>query len=237
MSKGNGSTELSAKTFSKNKAKRNQVMEPKKTKRLPLKRDVYVEWELLESEAIKELSATAIRVLLRFMQKRTWSKVGRRGRKEVVYENKGLAFTYEEAADLDIKTDAFYRAVKKLVEVGFIDVDHQGGCYGKDYSRYSVSNRWRRYGMVDFKLVEKKRSLQQGLDVRSNIKRKMNRDQDQSLAPLISKHAITSPVRKFIWKPGLSKQTPIFHETKSPTDEAAHTGGYNGKISSDERRV
>jgi DNA-binding PadR family transcriptional regulator len=138
-----------------------------------LRRDVLLTWEILDSEAFKALSTSAIRVLLRFLQKRTWEKRKVKGRKKIVYSNDALAFTYAEAAFLGIKNTAFYESIRRLVEVGFIDVDHQGGCYGKDYSRYSLSERWRDYGTDNFKKIEKKRSLQRGLDVRSNMMKKI----------------------------------------------------------------
>ena len=130
-----------------------------------LRRDVYVEWELLESKAFQELSATGVRVLLRFLQKRKWTKMRRR----IIYENGDLVFTYAEATYMRIKNTTFYESVKRLIEVGFIDLDHQGGCYGQDYSRYSFSERWRNYGSENFQKVEKRRSLQHGLDVRSHM--------------------------------------------------------------------
>jgi len=54
------------------------------------------------------------------------------------------------------------------VEVGFLDVDHQGGFYGRDYSRYRLSARWRDYGTPDFRVRKKERVLQPGLDVQSH---------------------------------------------------------------------
>lgn len=145
---------------------------PKKNKFI-LKRDVYLPWEIQVSEAFKKLSASAIRVLLRFLQKRKWSKVGKGARSRTVYENGGLAFTYAEADSMGIKNTTFFEAIKRLIGVGFIDVEHQGGAYGKDYSRYAISERWRDYGTENFKEVEKKRSLQSGMDVRSNMRRKI----------------------------------------------------------------
>ena len=127
---------------------------------------------MLESDAIKELSASAIRVLLRFLQKRTWSTVGKGVRSRREYENGGLAFTYHEALSMGIKNTAFCDAIKRLIEVGFIDVEHQGGAYGKDYSRYAISERWKDYGTETFRKVEKKRSLPPGMDVRNNMRRK-----------------------------------------------------------------
>lgn len=134
-----------------------------------LKRDVYVPWRVLESEAFKTLSATAIKVLLRFLQKRTWSKIKVNGKKTTVFENGGLVFTYTEAEALGISRSQFHAVLKKLCEVGFIDVEHQGGGVARDYSRYSLSNRWEKCGTIDFKPVKKLRVLQRGLDVQSNM--------------------------------------------------------------------
>ena len=141
-----------------------------------IRRDVYVGWEILDSKAFRELSATGIRVLLRFLQKRKWTKMRRR----IVYENGDIVFTYAEATFMGIKNTAFYEAVKRLIEVGFIDLDHQGGCYGKDYSRYSFSERWRNYGTENFQKVEKRRSLQHGLDVRSHMRKSITPTEKRS---------------------------------------------------------
>ena len=86
-----------------------------------IRRDVYVSWEILESEAFKQLSATAIRVLLKFLQKRTWIKM----RKNTIYENGNLVFTYTEAGEIGISRSMFNNILHKLIEVGFIDMEHQ----------------------------------------------------------------------------------------------------------------
>lgn len=134
-----------------------------------IRRDVYVTWALLESEAFKTLSATGIRVLLRFFQKRTWAKTRK---KKVIYDNGGLAFTYAEAKELGISTSQFHTVLNKLHEVGFIDIEHQGGGLARDYSRYAISDRWTDYGTDSFKSVKKHRVLWTGHDVRANMKRK-----------------------------------------------------------------
>jgi hypothetical protein len=134
-----------------------------------IRRDVFVEWEILESAAFQTLSKTGIRVLLRFLQKRKWAKI----KKKTIYENGGLVFTYPESAGMGIGNTAFYESVKRLIGVGFLDIDHQGGCFGKDYSRYSVSERWRDFGTENFRRVEKRRSLQRGMDVRNNMRRQI----------------------------------------------------------------
>jgi hypothetical protein len=138
-------------------------------KKYEIRRNVYVEWQILESEAFKSLSAMTIRVLLRFLQKRKWSRIKVNRKPKIIYENGDLVFTYNEAEALGISRSQFHSIVKKLCEVGFIDIEHQGGGVARDYSRYSLSTRWEKYGTDDFKPVEKRRVLQAGLDVRSYI--------------------------------------------------------------------
>lgn len=130
-----------------------------------IRRDVFISWEILESEAFRKLSATAIRVLLRFLQKRTWVTM----RKKTIYENGGLVFTYTEAEDMGISRSMFNNILHKLIEVGFIDMEHQGGGLGRDYSRYAISKRFENYGTDAFKVVEKKRVLWAGHDVRARM--------------------------------------------------------------------
>ncbi|HRS88073.1 MAG TPA: hypothetical protein P5294_02850 [Smithellaceae bacterium] len=129
-----------------------------------LRRDVYLPWEIMESEAFKKLSAKGIFVLLRFYQKRTWTK---EKRKRTEYHNNGLAFTYGEAEALGISNSQFHTVIKKLVEFGFIDIEHQGGGVARDYSRYKVSERWKSFGTLYFKHVSKSRVLWAGFDVHS----------------------------------------------------------------------
>jgi hypothetical protein len=146
-------------------------MGPDKNK-FRIKRDIFVTWEISESEAFCTLSGTAIRVLLRFLQKRTWSKMKHKGKKTIIYNNSGLSFTYTEAKALGISTSAFYRTLTKLISVGFIDIEHQGGPYGRDYSRYKISERWQDYGTDKFVNVEKARIVPIGWDIQSWRQRK-----------------------------------------------------------------
>jgi DNA-binding PadR family transcriptional regulator len=137
-----------------------------------LKRNIWVPYEMLDSKAFKELSAKGIQVLLRFMQKRTWNK---RRRKGVEYCNTGLAFTYEEAQYLGISKSRFNEIIRQLVELGFIEVEHQGGAYGRDFSRYAYSERWKAYGTDHFKEIVKRRIVLPGRDVHSRKLRKENK--------------------------------------------------------------
>ena len=147
---------------------------PKK-KRFKLKRDIYLSWEILDSSAFKKLSAKGIQVLLRFLQKRTWEGIKVKQKKERIFNNKGLSFTYAEAKELGIGTSKFHVILKKLVEVGFIDIEHQGGGLARDYSRYAFSERWRDYDTPNFKKVEKRKVLWSGHDVQSWKQKKLRK--------------------------------------------------------------
>ena len=146
----------------------------RKSDKYRLRVDAHVDWEIMESEAFKSLSATALRVFFRFLQKRKWTPSGKRGNKsrKPVYENTGLSFTYSEAETLGIPTSTFHISVKALIEVGLLDIAHQGGIYKNDYSRYNISERWRDYGTPSFQAVVKGRVLQQGCDVRARMNKK-----------------------------------------------------------------
>jgi DNA-binding PadR family transcriptional regulator len=143
-----------------------------------LRRDPLIPWQMLETEAFRSLSATGIRVLIRFLQKRNWHKEART--RKIIFHNSGLAFTYAEANYMDISTSQFHTVLKKLLEVGFIDIEHQGGGLARDYSRYAVSDRWRDYGTDAFKAVEKKRVLWKGYDVRARINAKNKATENRS---------------------------------------------------------
>jgi hypothetical protein len=143
-----------------------------KNKKYEIKVNLWLEHEIFYSKPYRLLSAKTGWVLQRFLQKRKWHPTNKRNRKPV-FENEGIAFTYAEAIHFEISISTFHTSIKKLVQMGFIDVDHQGGAYGNDYSRYNISNRWRKYGTPEFEKVIKKRVLQKGLDVRSHQRPKL----------------------------------------------------------------
>ena len=133
----------------------NKIDDNPGKKKFILKRDVLIDWQLLDSAAFKSLSANAIRALIRFFQKRTWKGKGKR---KVFYDT-GLVFTYAEAEELGISISSFHDIIKKLYEIGFIEIEHQGGGLAKDFSRYAISKRWKDYGTNYFNPVTKKESL------------------------------------------------------------------------------
>ncbi|MCX5817121.1 MAG: hypothetical protein NTX75_12940 [Proteobacteria bacterium] len=145
-------------------------------KRFRIKNKIMIEPELFYSEAFMGLSASAIRTLLRCLQKRKWVKQKVNGIKRVVYTSEAFIFPYREAAFLKIGTTQYWKNIKTLIERGLLDIIHQGGWYQKserekDYSVYQLSERWRCYGTKDFQKIEKGKVLQPEFHVRNNMGR------------------------------------------------------------------
>jgi hypothetical protein len=145
-----------------------------KTRGYRLKRMAWVEPEMMESEAFRSLDRRPLWVLLRFHQKVTWSEMKQGGRKVKVYEKTGLVFTYHEAEGFGIPSGTFLRSIRILVEKGFLDVEYRGGRMGqgRDYSRFKLSDRWRKWGTNDFQEAHFERERHPGMDVLSRVKSK-----------------------------------------------------------------
>lgn len=143
-------------------------------KKIRLKRKALVEGELLESEAFRLLSKNAMWVLLRFLQKRQWTNMKRGRENNRIYENGNLVFTYTEAAAYGLSGATFYRSIKSLVDYGFLDVEHRGGTFGhgeiKDFTRFKLVNRWKKWGTEDFVKKEFEVLKFKGEQIQSRIK-------------------------------------------------------------------
>jgi len=147
-----------------------------KKQNFKIRNKIMIEPDIYYSEAFISLSASAIRTLMRCLQKLRWKKEKVHGKKRVVYHNDGFIFPYCEASFLKIGTTQHWKNMRKLIEVGFLDIVHQGGWYQKyekekDYSVYKLSDRWKKYGTQDFQRVEKPKVLQSDFYVRKNIER------------------------------------------------------------------
>jgi len=105
----------------------------------------FVERELFESKAFLALKGAAPQVLIIFLGKRWFEKVGRKGKEQRFCRNcSELVFTYIEAEKkFEITKSRFSRAIGDLLAKGFISVVHKGGGYQKDKSVYSLLDKWR----------------------------------------------------------------------------------------------
>ena len=114
----------------------------------------FIEKGLIKSNAARKLSGDAWRVLMIFMTKRQLKKVPGRSRDYICTNNGEIVFTYQEAEKHGYSNKQFSRAIRKLVELGFIDIEQYGGQAKGNYNQYAISDRWKRYAKPDF--IEKK---------------------------------------------------------------------------------
>ncbi len=145
---------------------------------------------ILSSSAFKKLSAKGIWVLLKFLEKRTWTTEGRGKSKKTIYENTGLVFPGGEAVRMGISESHFIEIIKRLIEVGFVDIEHHGGRHKRDYSRYCFSDRWKNYGTPAFIEAQKPKLLPPGEDVHSRKIKKAIRNHSQDATQNRSHYAI-----------------------------------------------
>ena len=164
-----------------------------------IRRNIVVDHELFYSDAFKSISsASAVRTLLRCLQKRSWSKMKLGGTKRTVYWNDEFIFPYAEAKFLGISTTQFWKNIKTLVDKGFIDIAHQGGWYQKnekekDYSRYKLSDRWRDYNTKDFRTIEKAKVLQPDYYIRKNLERKKTQATSRMRSGQLHRNEVDGP--------------------------------------------
>lgn len=143
-----------------------------------IKRNIWIEPDIYYSDAFRGLSKSAMLTLMRCLQKRKMEEMKAGGKKKYIPADNEFIFPYAEATDLRIAGNTqHWKNIRKLVEAGFLDISHQGGWYQKhehekDYSRYKLSERWRKYGTPEFKKVKKEKVLPGNFHVRANIKRK-----------------------------------------------------------------
>lgn len=140
-----------------------------------IRRKILIEPDLFYSPAFKELSKSGIITLLRCLQKRKWEETKIRGKKQNVYTNEPFIFPYTEAAFLGIGTTQYWKNIRKLIELGFLDLEYQGGWYQrhdreKDYSRYKLSERWHKYNTPEFIKIEKPKALPDSFHINAHIK-------------------------------------------------------------------
>ena len=140
-----------------------------------IRNKILIEPDLFYSPAFNELSKSGIKTLLRCLQKRKWETTKSHGKKQAVYTNEGFIFPYAEAAFLGIGTTQYWKNIRQLIELGFLDLEYQGGWYQKhdrekDYSRYKLSERWRKYNTPEFIKIEKPKALPDSFHINAHIK-------------------------------------------------------------------
>ena len=97
------------------------------------------------------------------MSKCQWKKLqGKPKRKDAwqLANNGEIQFTYKEATEKwGIKGGKFKRAIEQLVKVGLIDIAKSGFGLHKDVSLYAISERWQKYGTIEFEYLERRKRI------------------------------------------------------------------------------
>lgn len=125
---------------------------------------IYLENDLLQSPAFKEVkSAHSIRVLLEFYRRRKiYKPKNRRGKHDrpMITNNGEIVLTYRDAARrLGISQATFSRCLTELVGLGFLDVAEPSCGLHRQPTKWSISERWRRYGQPDFRIIKRERII------------------------------------------------------------------------------
>ncbi len=111
---------------------------------------VAMPWEMLNSQAYKDLPQSAGKALPYFL-----------GKVKALYNSPerhrtDFSFTYTEAKKYGFAVGTHHRVISLLVEKGFIDPVYKGGkrSFGMSSSLFRLSERWKRYGYPDFKKID-----------------------------------------------------------------------------------
>ena len=99
-------------------------------------------------------------------------KQGKPGKRtgKIILNNGQITFSYAEAEKLGYPRPTFRRAIDKFVDVGLVDITHQGqgGNVGKngkitgECSLYAISERWMDYGTQRFEKRFRKKDTRKG---------------------------------------------------------------------------
>ena len=114
-------------------------------RKLPGTIGVYIERDILESDAYWDLTGAAPQVYMVFLMKRELSDKGfGKDKARIVVNNGEITYTFVEACkNHRIPKSTFLRVRDQLIKVGFIEIADDGGCHHT--TKYAISNNWRNY--------------------------------------------------------------------------------------------
>tara|TARA_B100002003_G_scaffold245057_1_gene272218 strand:+ start:2092 stop:2496 length:405 start_codon:yes stop_codon:yes gene_type:complete len=110
---------------------------------------VALTWEILNSEAYKDITPSAAKALPYFLGK---VKIPFNNTKKYLTK---FDFSYTEAKRYGFATTTHHRTICQLVEKGFIDPVDRGGLRsdGSSYNKFYLSKRWEKYGTDTFEII------------------------------------------------------------------------------------
>lgn len=107
-------------------------------------------WDILNSKAYKDLPASVAKALPYFLGK---IKISFNDPQRYSTE---FNFSYPEAHKKGFAKGTFSGVLKDLIAKGFIDPVDKGGLkgYHKGYNVFTLSERWKNYGALEFKSID-----------------------------------------------------------------------------------
>ncbi len=165
---------------------------------------MFVPRKMHRNPAFQKLTANSILVLLEFLYRRQFVKVGRRDR-WLIKNNGEIIFTYAEAWNkFKMCRSTFCRSISQLVELGFIDIAHRGGGMMNDCSKYGISERWQDYGKEEFIKKSRKKDNRKLGFTENNWEKQTGRKRKRK-----SKIGINNDTNSSITNDTRNHQTPI----------------------------
>ena len=110
--------------------------------------------KMIDSEAFQALrSVHSVKVLIYFWQKAEYAKAKKKpgqessiGNLNKILNQGKMSFEYRIAGYRGMRPDQFVNALRELFRYGFIDFSRHGRGVKGEYSTYSLSDRWKKYG-------------------------------------------------------------------------------------------
>ena len=115
-----------------------------------------LERRLLDSPSFRDLTKTAMLVLLDFLSMCRYENRNVGKRKERTLINNGeLTYTFDMAEKKGIPRASFGRAIRELIEHGFLSIREQGFGLYRSANRYALDERWVDWNTERFVEVKK----------------------------------------------------------------------------------
>ena len=114
-------------------------------RKLPKTRGIFIERDILESDAFWDITSVGTQVYMVFLMKRVLSdKSFGKDKARIVANNGEITYTFVEARkNHKIPKSTFLRARDQLIKVGLIEIAEDGGSHHT--TKYAISNNWRNY--------------------------------------------------------------------------------------------
>jgi hypothetical protein len=142
--------------------------------------DVRIEKRILRSPAFIDLTHTSQFVLLLFLARRPFERIGIRQNQKRIFGTRNLVFTYTEAKELwGISRRTFCDSINQLIAHGFLKIEQQGGTLqgARVPSVYALVDDWKYYDPNKVIQQNKKPKL-----CYSNSLKKYNKSRKQSIS-------------------------------------------------------